>query len=189
MNNLRQTGMGLQLWGNDHEDTLPQEVPALQGGTRQHALAPNVWLHLAWISNGIATPKILLCPSDTGRPAHDFTGNPDGGYLNANFRNGATSYFLGYTGILSPGHADEIIAGDRNIATAGVAGCSRFNTALTVLRSPPAGIAQWTSGLHGPAGNVLSFDGRVQQLGREGLNRALERRFDDNGSRHIITPR
>src|SRR5258706_15697824 len=45
-NNLRQIGMGFQLWGNDHNDTLPQEVPVLQGGTMQHALAPNVWLHL-----------------------------------------------------------------------------------------------------------------------------------------------
>jgi competence protein ComGC len=187
-NNLRQIGMGFQLWGNDHNDTLPQEVPVLQGGTMQHALAPNVWLHLAWLSNEVVTPKIFLCPSDTGQPASDFTGSPAGGYLHANFRNGATTYFLGYTGILSLNNAAEIVAGDRNVATAGVSGCSRFNTALVVPR-PPTAIARWTDGLHGTAGNVLSYDGRVQQLDSAGLNSMLNSRLDDNGSKHIITPR
>jgi hypothetical protein len=188
-NNLRQIGTGFQLWGNDHNDTLPQEVPVPQGGTMQHSLAPNVWLHLAWISNEVANPKIFLCPSDTGQPASDFTGRSAGGYLHSNFRNAATTYFLGYTGIFSLNNAVEVVAGDRNVGTAGVSGCSRFNTALIVLRSPPAGIAQWTGGLHGSVGNILSFDGRVEQLDREGLNRAFDRHTDDNGSKHIITPR
>jgi len=136
-NNLRQIGMGFQLWGNDHNDTLPQEVPVLEGGTMQHALAPNVWLHMAWLSNEVATPKIFLCPSDTGQPASDFTGNPAGGYLHSNFRNAATSYFLGYTGASIINDPDATIAGDRNVSNAGVTGCSRFNTALRIPTPAP----------------------------------------------------
>jgi type II secretory pathway pseudopilin PulG len=188
-NNLRQIGTGFQLWGNDYNDTLPQEVPASQGGTTQHPLAPNVWLHLAWISNEVANPKIFLCPSDSGRPAFDFTGNPAGGYLHPNFRNAATSYFLGYTGFFTPNNGDATIAGDRNVSTAGVTSCSRFNTALNIPTPPPAGIAQWTPGLHGSGGNVLTYDGRVQELDNAGLRRALDLPGTDNASKHIITPR
>jgi hypothetical protein len=188
-NNLRQIGMGFQLWGNDHNDTLPQEVPVSQGGTMQHPLAPNVWLHFAWISNEIASPKIFLCPSDSGRLAFDFTGNPAGGYLHPNFANVATSYFLGYTGASFVNDPDATIAGDRNVSTAGVSGCSRFNTALSIPSHSPASIGAWTTGLHNGLGNVLTWNGQVKQLDSDGLHRVLDPPSDDNGAKHIILPR
>jgi competence protein ComGC len=91
-NNLRQIGVGMQLWGNDHDDQPPWEVRLEQGGTYQHPLAPNTWLHFAWLSNELASPKLLLCPADSGKAAYDFTGDPLGGYLHPNFANRATSY-------------------------------------------------------------------------------------------------
>lgn len=188
VNNLRQIGVGFQIWANDHNDTLPQEVPVNEGGTMRHPLAANVWFHLAWISNEVSSPKVYLCPNDTGQPASDFTLSPDAGYLHPNFRNASTSYFLGYTGIYSFNRPDQVVAGDRNVATAGTAGCSRFNTALIVLQPPPADIARWTEGLHGPVGNLLTYDGHVHQLDRSGLNREFAP-VDDNGSKHIIVPR
>jgi hypothetical protein len=187
-NNLRQIGIGFQLWGNEHNDTLPQEVPVSQGGTMQHALAPNVWLHLAWISNEVANPKIFLCPSDTARPAFDFSVNP-GGYLHPNARNAATSYFLGYTGASFVNDPDATIAGDRNVSTAGVSGCSRFNTALSIPNHSPATIGAWITGLHGVVGNVLTWSGQVKQLDSDGLHRALDFPNNDNGAKHVITPR
>jgi competence protein ComGC len=187
-NNLRQIGLAFQLWGNDHNDTLPQEVPVLQGGTRAHPLAVNVWLHLAWISNEVASPNIYLCPSDTGKPAREFSASPDGGYLNPNFLNRATSYFLGYTGSDFANDVDAPIAGDRNVSTASVQSCSRFNTALAIPNVAPAGTTRWTAGLHEVAGNVLIWDGRVVQVNSVGLQ-SLFVVGDGNGSKHIITPR
>src|SRR6266542_4479208 len=60
-NNLRQIGAGMQLWGNDHNDLFPQEVPVAEGGTRLHPLASNVWLHFAWISNELGSAKVFFC--------------------------------------------------------------------------------------------------------------------------------
>lgn len=188
VNNLRQLGVGFQIWGNDHNDTLPQETAVSDGGTMRHSLAANVWLHLAWISNEVSSPRIYFCPSDTGQAATEFTLSPEVGYLHSNLRNAASSYFLGYTGLYSLNRPDRVVAGDRNVATAGPAGCSRFNTALIVLRPLPADVARWTDGLHGPAGNVLTYDGQVLQLDRGGLNRVFAP-VDDNGNKHIIVPR
>jgi len=191
-NNLRQIGMGFQIWGNEHNDTLPQEVALANGGTMQHSLAPNVWFHFAWISNEVFSPRIYFCPSDSGEPALAFSGSPGSGYLNPNFANRATSYFLGYTASSLLNSPDAVIAGDRNVSTAGLqqfGGCSRFNSALSIPTPPRAGIAEWTTGLHGAAGNVLSYDGKVQQLDSGGLRRALDLPQTDNATRHIITPR
>src|SRR5206468_10868184 len=80
-NNLRQIGTAMQLWGNDHNELLPQEVAVAEGGTRMHPLAPNVWLHFAWLSNELGSPKVLFCPADTGHPARDFTRNPTGAHF------------------------------------------------------------------------------------------------------------
>src|SRR5262245_33734498 len=53
-NNLRQIGMAMQLWANDHNELPPYDVPAAEGGTLGHALAPNAWLHFSWVSNELA---------------------------------------------------------------------------------------------------------------------------------------
>jgi hypothetical protein len=195
-NNLRQIGMGLQLWGNDFNDQPPWEVPArLPGaggfgggpGTMQHSLAPNVWLHLAWISNEVATPKIYLCPSDSGRPASDFTGNAPDGYLHPNFRNAATSYFLSHAFYNTP---TAMIAGDRNVGSDFPGGCSRFNYTLGSTLLPQSSAFQWNTNLHHNAGNLLRGDGRVEQFSNLGLrNTVTTLPIGDGGSLHYITPR
>ena len=187
-NNLRQIGMAMQLWGSDHGDLPPQMVMTNDGGTRRHSLAPNTWLHFAWISNELVHPQLVLCPSDNGQPARDFTGDPTGGYLHPNFRNRATSYFLGYGGV-DFDDARQIIAGDRNITTDGAGGCSYFNAADNIGVPPRPGIGQWTNGLHTGVGNVLSRDGRAAQFSNSALRDALLTGFTDAASKHIILPR
>jgi len=187
-NNLRQIGAAMQLWGNDHHDLFPQEVPVAEGGTRSHPLASNVWLHFAWISNQLGSAKVLFCPSDTGRPARDFTGDPTGGYLHPNFRNRATSYFLSHVGVDG---ITDLLAGDRNVGSEGPQSCARFGTALRVSSQPVTPRFQWTNSLHIQTGNLLLFDGRVEQLSNRGLRDTVDTivRFQDYASLHFITPR
>jgi prepilin-type processing-associated H-X9-DG protein len=183
-NNLRQIGMALQLWGNEHGDQQPWEVLPSDGGTFMHPLAPNVWYHFAWMSNELVTPKILFCPTDTGQAARDFTGDPNGGYLHPNFANRATSYFLSHPRDFGPG---EMLAGDRNVTADSATSCSRFSTTLQALPQTFAGLT-WTSALHNNAGNILALDGRVEQYTTPQLQRGVTS-YTGGSPIHYITPR
>src|SRR5437762_8491801 len=118
-NNLRQIGLAMQLWGADHQDRPPQEVPVSEGGTMQHELTANVWLHFSWISNELKYAQALFCPSDQGRPARDFSSEAATGYAHPNFRNSATSYFLSHSGSALGGY--DVLAGDGNLGVDGLA--------------------------------------------------------------------
>jgi hypothetical protein len=184
-NNLRQISIAFQRWAHDHEDQLVFEVPVDAGGTRQHALASNVWLHFSWVSNELSSPQWLVCPNDDGRPARDFGGSPEGGYLHPDFANRATSYFLSHAFTPMPA---AIIAGDRNVLADGPVGCSRFlsaSRALVRASSSP----RWTNGLHETSGNLLRADGAVEQFSSRGFSRAVFDAHADNGNLHFITPR
>ena len=184
-NNLRQISVAQQLWGNDHNDLPPVMVPLNQGGTRAHPLAANAWLHFAWLSNELVTPKVIFCPSDTGKPAQEFTGSPTNGYLNPNFANRATSYFVAYSGI-NGDPQQAIIGGDRNVTIEGIgAGCSFLNVASRIDRIG----GQWTTNLHNLVGNAQARDGSVEMLSSEEMQARLLRRFDDNSTKHIAIPR
>ena len=187
-NNLRQISAGFQLWGNDHGDQPPWEITPAEGGTKLHPLGVNAWLHFAWISNELNSARVLLCPSDSGRLADDFSFSPTGGYLNANYRNTATSYYLSHAFM---GGQFVMFAGDRNLITdSGAFGCSVFsqvnNVGLPTLRG-------WDTNLHNQAGNIVRLDGRVNQYSNEELRSAV--RLDligDRGDRsalHILKPR
>jgi hypothetical protein len=163
-NNLRQIGAAMQLWGNDHGERPPYYTFPADGGTRAHPLAPNVWLHFSWISNELASPRILLCPSDTGRPATDFSGSPDGGYLHPNFANRATSYLLSHDSGLHF-YPTTFMSGDRNVGGTRDGGFSSlFGSSSLRIDEPYSPAARWTEGLHSPGGNALRNDGQVVQL-------------------------
>ncbi len=185
-NNLRQIGVAQQLWSNEHNDLPPVMVPVNQGGTRAHPLAANTWLHFAWLSNELATPKVVFCPNDSGNPAQDFTGDAAGGYLNPNFANRATSYFTSYSGFNSdPQWA--IINGDRNVTVQGLSSCSLLNVASRIdFRSSSV---QWTTNLHSLAGNVQLRDGRVLMTSSEELRALLAPPDDNSSGKHIALPR
>ena len=166
---------------------MPHEVPVDQGGTRQHPLAVNAWLHFSWVSNELGNARVLFCPSDEGRPARDFTGDPKGGYVHPNFANNATSYLLAHTVV---GRPRDIFVADRNFGWSAVGGCSRFNLArqVDIYRWPSLG--RWNATLHNEGGNILTFDGGVDQVNNSGLPTYLgDRPVLDNGNFHFIVPR
>ena len=183
-NNLRQISAAQQLWGNDHNDIPPVMVPLNDGGTRLHPLAANAWLHFAWLSNELATPKVIFCPSDTGKPAEEFTGSPTNGYLNPNFANRATSYFVAYSSIYGDPR-QAIIGGDRNVTVEGVDGCSFLNVASRI----GGGGGRWTTNLHNLVGNAQARDGSVEMLSSEEMQARMLMRYDDNSTKHIAIPR
>jgi len=187
-NNLRQIGMGFQLWGNDHDDQPPWEFPVEQGGTKLHPLGVNAWLHFAWISNELNSARVLLCPTDSGRVAEDFSADPNGGYLHPNYRNLATSYFLTHAFY---GASSAMFAGDRNLGVDGVGNCSRFPQVYFVNAWLPS--FGWDTNLHHQAGNVVRLDGRVNQYSNEDLRAATSTDpISDDGqnySLHILKPR
>jgi hypothetical protein len=187
-NNLRQLWVALQLWGGDHGDQLLWNASMTDGGTRLHPLSANAWLHYAYLSNELASPKILLCPSDTGTPARDFSGHPESGYLHSNFRNRATSYFLNAhpNGSILGTFAVTSLApllGDRNIPTEGTGQCSVMTVTSLIRLSPVSANFGWKSGLHGPdAGNVLFYDGQVQHFNDAQLRNSMEAGDLDSGA-------
>jgi hypothetical protein len=67
INNLKQIGLGLRMWANDHQENFPWQVSTNEGGTLEYADSLEVWRHFQTASNELMTPKILTCPTDIDR--------------------------------------------------------------------------------------------------------------------------
>ena len=79
VNNLKQVGISYRIWEGDNNDRYPQAVTAAQGGAQDYCthggnnsttgtaatIAYNPGMVYMVMSNELATPKILFCPSDT----------------------------------------------------------------------------------------------------------------------------
>jgi hypothetical protein len=140
------------------------------------------------MSNELSTPKILVCPSDSGRNAatnftsqfRTATGTPN--TTAASF----VSYFVGGDAIDTL--PQTILTGDGNIGVlnggvqpvnsltgAGNGNGGGSGTAKSADFMVTATAAEWTSGqLHLNAGNIGLADGSVQQVSDGGLLSALQ---------------
>ena len=181
-------------------NSTPWATPESEGGTRYSAnpLKENPWFQVGRMSNELATPKILVCPSDqVGAPrrmATDFSSSPAaGGFFAVGFRNNSMSYFIGL-------HADfelswSFLGGDRNLQWDAVnASCSLgFSNAEQLndgLGGPVPHSRSWTNSIHGLTGNLLRSDGSVEELSIASLRRAIGGPDPaDNGSDHFLAPR
>lgn len=185
VNNLRQIGRAFQLWGHDHNDDRPTWTPLSEGGVKGHPLAGNAWLQFSWISNELASPRILACPSDERRVAKDFGNSADGGFLNSGYRNNAVSYFIGSdaTKLLPV----SFVSGDRNVNWRSIGSCSvGINNAYSLTAYPTAGNT-WTNAIHGLWGSILLYNGEVL-TGSNPTMRPWLLTGDANGSIHMILP-
>lgn len=197
VNNLRQIGQAIHLWANDHDDRVPWWTPAAEGGTCALSGMPtppwagmvqNVWFHFAWVSNQLASPRLLACPSDTGaRIASEWSTNPQGGFLHPNYLNNSVSYLIGLHCYFDvPG---SLMAADKNVKNYTTTGCA-MGVKRAATYTAPFGNAAWGTDLHSESGNYLSCDGQVQQLASAGLGRALAdgQRGMPNTTVHILLP-
>jgi prepilin-type N-terminal cleavage/methylation domain-containing protein len=72
--NLRQIGIAMRLWADDHDTKYPWRVVQTEGGA-MHNGTDNAKVHFQFglASNELVTPKVVACPSDTQRtPADNF---------------------------------------------------------------------------------------------------------------------
>jgi len=190
VNNLRQIGRAFHVWGQDYNGRLPFRVMNTEGGLRGHPLLGNLWFDFAWISNHLASPRVLACPADVQKKAA-----PDwGAFLSPAFRNAGVSYFLqmdaGYAlgFVVGPEAAPmHLVSGDRNIVPDGRASCSVGLQDVAALRSRPVTSPFWTNQVHGLWGNLLLFDGQVRTAGYHTATN-LAAQGDDNGVLHLLIP-
>lgn len=192
--NLAQIGRASQLWAADHNDRLPVLVRSNEGGLFGVYLAHNSWYHYAWISNELASAKVLVCPADTNttRRARDFSANPDGGFLNPTYRANALSYMVGLHPLTFM--AGSLISADRNILPlVGGAGCSYSGLqSVQVLQGMPGSSgSSWGADIHNARGNMLFRDGSVQETTSIQMRTALGRSGEDEGftTIHTLYPR
>jgi len=223
VNNLKQTALAFIIWANEHEQpALPFRVGWWHGGSSpgptnrfmpfdaasepawvKTGLVNNSWFQLAWISNEMVTPKILVCPSDKEKKAADHVGsNNDGGFLNSRYQDNSVSYLLsldcGYPPLTEGGiktwetTPESLLLSDRNInlqSPPGGRACSsgiRGNGELSVPTD-----AQWIRQArygHGDAGNLAILDGSVQGTHGKEL-RSLVERDNDSGRVDFLIPK
>jgi prepilin-type N-terminal cleavage/methylation domain-containing protein len=161
VNNLKQIGIAMRLWADDHDYKYPWRVDQSQGGGKPNGTG-NAKVHFQFnlASNELVTPKVVVCPSDTGRKVADNFAVMDAGNV---------SYYLG-------NDADEskpynILSADRSMTGFEVAG-QPDNTVCYLASTGDFGKnAKWDKSLcHGAnAGNLVLGDGSVHQLNDAGL--------------------
>ena len=149
--NLKQVGLGLQLWANDNGDKFPWAVSATNGGSSDA---------IEWVDNfrvcatEFVTPRILVCPAQKGKSLIDswplLSGDEN------------VSYFFGSSAEnLKP---QTMVAGDSNLYGGG-GGLDPFWNAF-LGSSIDAG---WDDTVHINTGNVALSEGSVQFLTSDAL--------------------
>ena len=166
VNNLRQVGIGFQVWADDHNGRLPWWVSPEDGGSYRLTEA---WLHFSAPSNEFNSPKILHCPADRKRPsALNFSAAPPSG-LGALTNQALSYWFATHAG---DNQNTKVLAGDYNLSGGLSPWCQIANipTTLTTLRPESS---EWDRKLHDRNGNVLMLDGSVNRFANTALKPLL----------------
>jgi len=181
LNNLRQTALASFIWSGDHGDRFPWQVDPANGGTR--GIGPAVE-HFRVMSNELVNPRILLCPSDSGKTrVADFSPT--------NFQSANLSFFVGFEATASL--SMSVLSGDRHIVDSaggepGRGTCDSVNTTASELRSVATGTYQWDSSIHVRGGNLSLTDGSVHKVPDMELRRMFQSSPHTNGVFHIQKP-
>lgn len=173
VNNLRQTGLGFQMFANDHNGKLPMQVSSRDGGTAELLKPTNrvsvdftsAYRHFQALSNELGTPKILNCAMDKRVAAENFP----------SLRNTNVSYFLNARAEI--GKSTSILAGDRNLYLA--------SDQTLLWLAPDIRCLYYNAELHRYKGNLLYADGHV---GLMNTPQRLGGSFDANNAAALVMP-
>ncbi len=186
--NLKQIGLALRMWADDHEGKFPWLVDPSDGGPANKL---NAWNHFLTLSNELVNPKLLVCPSDGNRvkqtQAQGWGEKTKGAYGFSGYRSEITSYYLGLDAGVRP---LGILSGDRNVSG------GRPNVVCPLLTNAFAGTYAletknistivWSNNVHVRAGNLLISDGSVQQTTSVGLKQIVADADANNNDYHIL---
>jgi len=165
VSNLRQIGVALHMWGEDHTARFPWRTPVIEGGSQT---LPETWQHFQPVSDEVSTPKILHCPSDRERKqANDWSMTSEGF---AALKNTALSYFIGTDCNL--GYTRMHAIGDRNVIGIDGNHCKTAKIAAGITKLTATN-STWSKAMHEGAGNLALGDGSVHQLSESGLRQHL----------------
>ena len=162
----KQIGLAFTMWAHEHADKYPSVVDPAEGGAKGLTA---VWQHFMTMSNELASPKVLHCPSDSAKQrAADFSTAATG---LGTMQNAAVSYAIGTSA--GPEKPGMHLAGDRNMfgldgQNCGPAGLTGVITHLGTNQNP-----RWDNTLHVNVGNMVMADGSSQQLSQAGLVSAM----------------
>ena len=166
--NLKQVGLGIRMWMDDHEGKVPWDVSWTEGGQspNSHWTGTGKPFRARYFvcSNELNTPKILTCPTENQIPFRDWLE-----FVNAT-NNARLSYFLANQ--VEEKYPNLVFAGDQNVlTTAQPTGDPKFgyNAGLAHPNT-----AYWNpANLHRSAGNLLLADGSAQQTADGTLRKQL----------------
>jgi prepilin-type N-terminal cleavage/methylation domain-containing protein len=193
VNNLKNVGLAFRIFATDNSDRFPMAVPTNEGGSSEYlppsypntgTRAQSIWRHFSALSNELSTPKIVVCPSDSGTrtEAQNFglvkaTGANAPEPFN---KNKNLSYFV------AP-DADEtkpqaFISGDRNItnSTRTLNTVSYWFALGTNVAATGTGQMGWNKDAHNEQGDICMGDGSVQQMSTSRLKQARRDTDDAN---------
>jgi len=193
LNNLRQMGRAAQVWACDHTGQVPWWTLTSDGGEFNGGVRPDsAWVEYYFIRDQLVTPRILVCPADTGvLAASEFSGDASrGGYASVGFRNNASSYFLNFHAVFQNGSGISsnplgVLFGDRNVRFSNGAGtCATGVSPFLQALTSDTGVG-WTNALHGTQGDVVRVDGSVMVTTSEQLRSGFAH-SDLNGTVHAL---
>lgn len=211
-NNQKQIGIGFRLFATDNGDRFPMGVTTNEGGVMDFlgvagTKVNEMWRVFAALSNELATPKTVVCPSDNSRTySSNFAGMSLPGWYATGaadsargIRNGGISYFVNPDS--DEGKPQLMLAGDRNVTNTtlnpGLSNGSAYNKQIpfnwrTMNTDATLKTTGWSTSMHNGAGNILLSDGSVQQVTgarlRDQIINAQDDTFGTAGTGGLLFP-
>ena len=188
VSNLKNVGLAFRIFATDNGDRFPMAVSTNEGGSSEWIVQPvqnpangnNVWHHFASLSNELSTPKIVICPSDSGRTeATTFAYNPSPNPVNGvQYFNMAKNVSYGIGLNADETRPQSFLSLDRNLTNNttrnNVNNPGVFTTTPQMMQNPTQAPIGWTTDLHNEQGDVCMGDGSVQQFSSSRVKQALK---------------
>jgi len=157
VNNLKQIGLSYRVWSGDQTDDYPMGKSVTNGGSMELVATGNVVYTFLVMSNELATPKILFCPSDSVKLCATTLGR---------LADSNISYFIN-ADVTNGDQVQAILSGDGNFELGGKPVSPGL---LSLGTNDPVA---WTASRHFKTGNLLLGDGSVHTLTSNGLHNSF----------------